>query len=205
MSFKLGVFDVFASTVPGSVLVVVLTYVGWRLGLGDDLNIGSADSLLLLAIGFVASLLGGLLIYPLGRWASQRIRSEKLSLIDEARANFRNGHSAQSRRPFVDADIHVLLSALQVKRLEAFGQVELDQAQAIMLRSSAVAFALGAATPLLSFLISDRRLLAAFVLVLLASASVAPSVCESHRRTRWAYVNALRLAAWLPDIDQGFR
>lgn len=203
MSFRLGVFDVFATAVPGALMLAVLGYVGWRIELIDPAEVVELSSIVLLILGFVLSFVTGLLVYPLGGQALYGLtRSNPIN--DAARSEFRQRHPSQANRPFVDGDFYVILRGLQLAHFEASAEISSHRAQGILLRSSAVAFALAAATSTVEIFTSGRPLLALVGVMIFALLSFR-SIREAGRRMKWAYLNTLELAAWSTAIDPGFR
>jgi hypothetical protein len=82
MSVSLGIFDVFASAVPGSLYVAIALYLSNRFGWFDVTRLGDVDTTILL-VGFVVlSYVAGQVLGPAGRAATDRIPGWRITEED---------------------------------------------------------------------------------------------------------------------------
>lgn len=67
MNPSLGVFAIFSNALPGSLLLGLMFYVTWRLGVLDPSDGLSEYSVILLVLGFGASILTGHLLHSVSK------------------------------------------------------------------------------------------------------------------------------------------
>lgn len=199
MSFKLGVFDVFANVVPGALAIFLGTYVSWRFGALTSLD---AEPLMLILVAAILSHTFGLILYPLGRRFSRLTRN--YSLIETARSNVNYQWPGVADSPLLHMDINPILSALRLAQPEAHGSIATHQAHAIMLRSSSVPLAGGALVAAAELGASSHRLATGLALCGLSVLTVV-ALQEAHRRSIWAFETAIRFALCEPSVSERLR
>lgn len=198
MNFAVGVFELFTYTIPGALYLALFGYVGARLHWLDPAAAGRAP-VVLLVIGLVLiTHLLGYLGYPLGaainrlvtRRRDRRPRQEFLRRNPEARD-----------RAYVQADPHLLLSAIQLHDKDVALDVSRLRASGLMLRNSAPPLLLGALVAFVELFTGTKPALAAVSLVLLAVGSVS-LVAQGRKMGHWATIKTLELCFWIPEIDE---
>lgn len=202
MSFRLGVFDVFANAIPGAVLLTVLGYAAWRLDALNAEKVLETNPVVFLFLGFGFSMILGTLMFPIGRWVTKKLWSEEKA-VEEVIAAFRLRSPAHANSPFVSADRFYLLRGLQVGGVQGADIVEKYRADGILLRNTAVATAIGAAIAVVEVWTSDSALVAVLVAIVLALISY-HALRESSRRSQWAHSTTLDLTAWWSGSSAGF-
>jgi hypothetical protein len=197
VSFTLGVYDLFAYAIPGSLYATLLYYVAaradWLPRDGVD-----ANSFAVLVAALVASYLIGHLTYGLSRTMARAI-PKRLHSYAEARRVFVARTPDAAGRGFVEADVGLLRAAVELSRPEASTEVSRLQATGLMLRGSSPALLLGAMVALVEVLTGPEPLAAACAALLLAAASVA-AVLGGWRLSLWANLRLLELCYWLPSV-----
>ena len=199
MSFTLGVYDLFAYAIPGSLYGTLLYYVaaraGWLSRNGVD-----ANGLAVLVVAAVASYLLGHLTFGLGRTLARAV-PRRLHSQDEARRKFVARAPDAAGRGYLAADAGVLRAAVEHALPEATVEVSRLQATGLMLRGSAPALLLGAAVALVEVLTGPEPLLAACATPLLLAAAGA-ALLGGRRLSVWADLRLLELCYWLPSMDR---
>ena len=197
MSFTLGVYDLFAYAIPGSVYGTLLYYVSARAGWihrdGVDTN-----SFAVLVAALVASYLLGHLTYGLSRTLGRAL-PKRLHTSAEARRVFVARAPDAAGRGFVEADFGLLRAAVEHSLPEATAEVSRLQATGLMLRNSAPALLLGALVALVE-VVTGPEPFAAFCAAILLAAGAVAAVLGGWRLSLWANLRLLELCYWLPSV-----
>lgn len=200
MSFAVGVYDLFAYSIPGAVYLAIAGYVARRAGWYDvtTFDIASLPGLL---VFIVAAYLTGQLVYRPTQTVGRRIRGRGRT-SRAARDQFRAENTSVASRPFVDADIFLLLPAVQKHNPDAAADIGKFRASGIMLRATSPAFALGAVIAVVEVVLGHHpRLGAVTAASVLAGSSLL--AFEGERRYRvWAIKTTLQAACWIPGVDE---
>jgi hypothetical protein len=206
----LGLYEVASYALPGAayltVFGILLVRFGW---LPMHLPFETEPTLTFLTLTF-ASYVVGHIGYSAGREAArfwrQRIpppigRRGRPDRRELARAQFIQRCPTAQGRPFLDADMHVLLAAVQLRDRAVASEVERLNASSIMARNLVPPLLLGELPAVVGVFTPGYTAasLAAVVLLL-----VAAFACLLHgdERSVWAHSKILDLAFWQPDIDQ---
>ncbi|MFE0173260.1 hypothetical protein ACFWZ2_13145 [Streptomyces sp. NPDC059002] len=202
MPFAFGIFDVFTYAIPGGLQLSLVAYVLARLDVADLSGLTSGPAALVV-IGAVGASYGlGHVTYPLSvvmeklfpRWhrGGQAAREEFMARVPQAR-----------ERPFVRADLPLLLAAAEQHNKETAGEVLRLRGLSLMLRNIALTLLLVMLTALAELVPADRPLLAG-VCAALSAAGAVGAVREGRRMQHWARLKTLELCFWIPDIDERF-
>jgi hypothetical protein len=199
LSFTLGVFDVFGSTVPGAAYLSVLAYVLNRLGWTEPFRplLGNTT---LVVIGFaVLSYATGMVTYGMARWVSRALSRHEPR--ERAVAFFLANCPAAAGRPFVSTDKFLLLAKIEMLSPEAANEISRVRAGATMLRGLIIPAGLASLACLVDFAVPDHE-----PGLLPAAAVFAGISLLAHRRAlemaTWAHQSTLERAYWIPEIDQ---
>ncbi len=201
MDFRLGVFDVFANAVPGAVILTVGSYVGWRTYGLDVGEILEQNAVVLVVLGFTASMITGILIFPLARRVVKHIWPDE-QMEQQVVAEFRRRSPAHADSEFVLANKYFLLRGLQAGGVQGVEVIEKYRADGILLRNTAIGFALASITAAVEVFTSTRPVPAAISCLALALATY-HALRESNRRSHWAHSSTLDFAAWWWGSDLG--
>lgn len=202
MNLSLGIYDVFANAIPGSLYLLATVYVGIRFGWIDLADLTGLDTAFALTGAVLASYLLGQVL-----GSSLRLVVERLPLwrgsAEDVRTEFRRRNPTLADRPFVQADQYTLLAGLRQRSPEAAIEVDRSRAAGIMLRSASPAFLTGAAIAFVEAIVSGRSAAVAAGLALAVLAVL--SLHEGHKRSRWAHIHTLECAVWMADVTARFQ
>lgn len=198
LSVALGVYEIFAYSVPGSLYLALILYV---LGRTSPLDVGqllSANTpLTVLATVLVSFLLGHITYLPrrlldrrLSRWMGGR-RS--------ARDEFRRRVPAARDQRWVDADPFLILRGIELEAAESATEISRLRATGIALRSAGFALLLAAIIAAIELAVGTNRPLAAAALVFFPAASVS-AFRAGFTLSHWATLRTLEVAFWLPAV-----
>lgn len=201
MNIAVGVFDLFAYSVPGALYLSFLGYLAFRFDVTEPAAVFGAPGVLLLIGAVLLSYLLGYLAYPLGAIANRLAPKRR---DRDPRAEFVRRSPAAKDRDYVRADPFLLLAALQLHDLEAGNEVSRVRATGLMLRNCAPPLLAAAVAGVVEAFAGPRPVVAAGCAVLFAVAS-GVLVTQGRKHARWASIKTLELCFWLPDIDERFR
>jgi hypothetical protein len=133
-SLSLGVFDVFAYAVPGSLYPALGTYISGVIGWADVSRLVSLPTVLLAGGIFVASYLLGFVTYPVASGLDRVLPLRSRSA--DARRSFAARTPAAAGRPFLAAGMALLRRRLRCGRTTPFKEIARLRAVAIMIRTA---------------------------------------------------------------------
>ena len=201
MTFAVGVFDLFAYTIPGSLYLALFGYLATRLHLVDAGVVGRTPVLLLVIAVVVLSYLLGYIGYPLG-YAANRIVPKRTKR--HPRQEFLDRNPAARGRDYVRADPSLLLSAVELHDKEVAAEATRLRASGLMLRNSASSLGLACVAAIVELIFGSKLALAAGCAALFAIGFLS-LIIQGRRLSHWAHLKTLELCFWLPDIDERFR
>ncbi|HEV8557876.1 MAG TPA: hypothetical protein VGR06_15955 [Actinophytocola sp.] len=198
MTFAVGVFDLFAYTIPGSLYLGLAGYLVVRVGWVEPAELTGVPVVLLVIGAVLASYLLGYMVYPVGagvnrlvpRLRRRRAQSEFLRRVPEARD-----------RGYITADRQLLLAAVQIHDKDVAIEVTRLRAAGLMLRNSAAPLALASLAALVELIVGRHPGPAVAGMVVFAGA-FASVMAGARRLTYWAYLKTLELGFWVPEIDE---
>lgn len=200
MNITLGVYDLFAYAVPGSLYLALVTYIAERLAWIDPLRIlQSNTTLVIISVGVLSYLLG-YITYELGYLLSRAYGRDKS--IDDARREFVERVPAADVRPFLRANRSVIQAAVEFHDGMASVEIGRLRATGLMLRNSAPVFVLGAVVEIADAASGSHPVAAGCCIVLFALAAVG-CLSQSAKMRHWANMKTFELAYWVPGIDDG--
>ncbi|WP_037303367.1 hypothetical protein [Amycolatopsis orientalis] len=198
MNFVIGVFDLFAYTIPGALYVAFFGYLGTKLHILTAASVGGVPTVVLVVVIVVLSFLLGYLAYPLGD-AMERIVPRRRQRIP-AEEFVRRMPSAKDRA-YLEESPHLLLGALQLHDKEVAGDVTRLRASGLMVRNCAPPLLFGAIAAIVEIFAGKHPFLAAGIAVLLMFASIT-LIAQGRKLGLWAGMKTLELCFWLPEIDE---
>ncbi|WP_410654035.1 hypothetical protein [Amycolatopsis sp. lyj-112] len=198
MNFAIGVFDLFAYTIPGALYVALFGYLGTKLHIITAASIGGVPTVVLVVVIVVLSFLLGYLAYPLGE-AMERIVPRRRQR--NAAEDFVRRTPAAKDRAFLKENPHLLLCALQLQDKEVAVDVARLRASGLMVRNCAPPLLFGAVAAIVEIFAGKHPFIAAGVAVLLLLASVT-LVSQGRKLGLWAGMKTFELCFWLPEIDE---
>jgi hypothetical protein len=200
MALILGVFDLLAYAIPGSLYLTAFAYVSHRAGWIDVASLVQLPSLLLVIAAAIATFLMGQAAHPLGSLVDRINPFGARDVSAEARAAFLRRNPAAGRRRFLHVDPFTLLAALEVEAGEAAGDVSRLRSVGQMLSRSVPAFVLGALVAFVEIFTGRFALFAALtglVLVLVGAGCLR----QSATFRRWAIIRTYELSYWNDGME----
>jgi hypothetical protein len=119
---------------------------------------------------------------------------------DEPRATFVARFRAPLERPFVNANRHLLLAAIELRDRELAFEISRLRATGLMLRCVGLPLGLGALVALVEIGTGGRPWAAAASAVVLLVIA-AGSLWQGRTLLKWAGMKTLEICYWLPDLD----
>jgi hypothetical protein len=201
MAFILGVFDLLAYAIPGSLYLTTFAYVCHRAGWIDVPGLLGIPSLLLLIALAVAAFLVGQAASPLGSMVDRLNPFGSLGLPEVAKEEFLRRNPNAAPRPFLQSDPFTLLAALEADDSEAAAEVSRLRATGLLLSRSVPPLALGAVTALVEIFTGRLPLFAALTGLVLALV-VAGCLHQSATFRRWSIIRTYELSFWNDDMEE---
>ncbi len=200
MAIVLGVFDLLAYVVPGSLYLAVFGYVSHRAGWIDAPGLLGLPSLLLLIAFAIAAFLVGQAAHPLGSLLDRINPFGSGALPEEAKDEFLRRNATAASRRFLRMDPFTLLAALEADDSEAAAEVSRLRATGLMLSRSVPALVLGVVTALVETVTGALPLFAGLTGLVLALVA-AGCLYQSATFRRWAIIRTYELSYWNDDED----
>ena len=200
MAFILGVFDLLAYAVPGSLYLTAFAYVSHRAGWIDVPSLLGLPSLVLLVAVAVAAFLTGQASYPLGSMVERFNPFGSKEPSKEAREEFVRRNAIRTPRRFLQLDPFTLLAALEADDREAAADVFRLRSIGLMLSRSVPALTLGAAIALVEIFTGKIPLFAGMTGLVLALVA-AGCLYQAASFRKWAIIRTYELSFWNDDMD----
>jgi len=200
MAIVLGVFDLLAYAVPGSLYLAVFAYTSHRAGWVDVPSLLGLPSLLLLIGVAIAAFLLGQASYPLGSLIDRINPFGSIDLREEAKEVFLRRNAGAASRRFLRSDPHTLLAALEADDSEAAAEVSRLRATGLMLSRAVPPLVLGVVAALVEVFTGGLPLFAGLTGLALALVAVG-CLHQSATFARWAILRTYELSFWNDGID----
>jgi hypothetical protein len=202
MAIILGVFDLLAYAVPGSLYLAVFGYTSHRAGWIDVPGLLGLPSLLLLIAFAVAAFLVGQAAHPLGMLVDRINPFSSTDPSEEAKAEFLRRNSTAASRRFLRTNPFTLLAALEADDSEAAAEVSRLRATGLMLGRSIPALVLGVVTAFVETSTGGLPVFAGLTGLVLALVTTG-CLYQSAAFHRWAIIRTYELSYWNDDEDAG--
>jgi hypothetical protein len=200
MALILGVFDLLAYAIPGSLYLAVFAYASHRAGWIDAPGLLEIPTLLLIIAAAVAAFLLGQAAYPLGSLLDRINPFGSIDLQEVAKADFLRRNAAAAQRRFLQADPFTLLAALEADDDEAAAEVSRLRATGLMLGGCVPPLVLGVMTALVETFTGSLPLFAGLTALVLALVAVG-CLRQSAAFHKWAIVRTYELSYWNGGLD----
>jgi hypothetical protein len=200
MAFILGVFDLLAYALPGSLYLTVFAYASHRAGWIDVPSLLGLPSVLLLIAVAIAAFLVGQASSPLGSTIDRINPFGSIELPAVAKDEFLRRNAVAAARRFLQLDPFTLLAALEADDNEAAAEVSRLRATGLMLSRSVPPLVLGAVTALVEVFTGELPLFAGLTGLVLALVA-AGCLHQSATFRRWAIIRTYELSYWNDEID----
>jgi hypothetical protein len=201
MAFILGIFDLLAYAIPGSLYLTTFAYVSHRAGWIDIPSLLGLPSLVLLVAVAVASFLTGQASYPLGSMVERFNPFGSKEPSKEAREEFVRRNAIETPRRFLQLDPFTLLAALEADDREAAADVFRLRSVGLMLDRSVPALTLGAVIALVEIFTGRIPLFAGLTGLVLALVA-AGCLYQAASFRKWAIIRTYELSFWNDDMDE---
>ncbi|MEU3624501.1 hypothetical protein BS329_29910 [Amycolatopsis coloradensis] len=198
MNFAIGVFDLFAYTIPGALYLAFFGYLGAKLHVLTAASIGGVPTVVLVVVIVVLSFLLGYLAYPLGDAMERIVPRRRQRILSE---EFLRRTPSAKDRAFVHQNQHLLLCALQLHDKEVAVDVTRLRASGLMVRNCAPPLLFAAVAAIVEIFTGKHPFVAAGLAVLLLLASLT-LVSQGRKLGLWAGMKTLELCFWIPEIDE---
>ncbi|WP_414941101.1 hypothetical protein [Amycolatopsis sp. cmx-11-51] len=198
MNFVIGVFDLFAYTIPGALYVAFFGYLGMKLHILTAASLGGVPTVVVVVVIVVLSFLLGYLAYPLGEAMERIVPRRRQRVLSE---EFLRRLPSAKDRAFVYQNQHLLLCALQLHDKEIAVDVTRLRASGLMVRNCAPPLLFGAVAAVVEIFAGKHPFIAAGTAVLLLISSLT-LVSQGRKLALWAGMKTLELCYWLPEIDE---
>jgi hypothetical protein len=202
MAIILGIFDLLAYAVPGSLYLTTFAYASHRAGWIDVPSILDLPSFLLLAALAVAAFLTGQASNPLGSAIDRINPFGSTDLSEEAKEEFLRRNVVATPRRFLQLDPFTLLAALEVNDNEAAAEVSRLRAIGLMLSRSVPPIAIGAFMAFVEIFTGRFPLFAGLTGLVLAMVATG-CLYQSATFRKWAIIRTYELSFWRDDPDAG--
>jgi len=199
MSLTLSIYDLFAYAIPGSLYLVLLVYVGDRLGWVSAQGATDLSPSILLIGAAVASYLLGHLTYQLGRFVESALPGSG-RVISNGQRGFLAYASGSKAKSVIESDPYFLFAAALMRAKEAALEVSRFRAGALMLRNSVPALILALVLSLVEVVGGENRLLAGCSSALFLAGAVA-ALRHSREQAIWAVERTFQIAYWMAEED----
>jgi hypothetical protein len=201
MAFILGIFDLLAYAIPGSLYLTTFAYVSHRAGWIDIPSLLGLPSLVLLVAVAVASFLTGQASYPLGSMVERFNPFGSKEPSKEAREEFVRRNAIETPRRFLQLDPFTLLAALEADDREAAADVFRLRSVGLMLGRSVPALTVAAVIALVEIFTGRIPLFAGLTGLVLALVA-AGCLYQAASFRKWAIIRTYELSFWNDDMDE---
>ena len=201
MAFILGIFDLLAYAIPGSLYLTTFAYVSHRAGWIDVPSLLGLPSLVLLIAVAVAAFLTGQASYPLGSMVERFNPFGSREPSKQAREEFVRRNAIETPRRFLQLDPFTLLAALEADDREAAADVFRLRSVGLMLGRSVPALTLGAVIALVEIFTGRIPLFAGLTGLVLALVA-AGCLYQAASFRKWAIIRTYELSFWNDDMDE---
>ena len=202
MAFILGIFDLLAFAIPGSLYLTVFGYVAHRAGWIDVPALLTLPSLILLIAVAIAAFLTGQASFALGILIDRINPFGSDDLPGEAKEEFLRRNPIAATRRFLQVDPFTLLAALEADDDDAAAEVSRLRATGLMLSRSVPPLALGAATAVVELFTGETPLFAGLTGLVLALVA-AGCMYQAATFPKWAMIRTYELSYWNDGIEAG--
>jgi hypothetical protein len=196
MNISLGIFDVFANAVPGSLYVLLTLYASVRLGWVDLADVNGLNTTLATLGGALLSYLVGQVFCPTLRRQLWRVPATGPFRTD-GRSDFVRRNPGLAGRPFSRLDPFTLLAGVRDRSPAVAVEIDRLRASGQMLGGASPALALGAVVAAVEAARGPVAAPAAAAAVLAVGSVLA--LRESRKYAAWAQTATYEAAAWLPE------
>jgi hypothetical protein len=201
VTFRLGVFDVFTYTIPGSLYLALIAFLGEKL---SWINIGdfkSVPTLVLVGALLIGSYLLGYSANPVAELLDRSLRWWKAVYI---RLHDRKNLEAQGPDPksraYATANKYLLQALAETKERDVALEISRYRATGLMLRNCAPPFLVACVVSVVEAENGNHRV-GAILCALFFGGAVLSCIGQGKLLRVWADAKIMQICYWIPDID----
>ena len=199
VNLSLGVFDIFAYAVPGSLYLALGAYIAGRLEWIDVGQLLHVPTVILAGGIIVLSYLLGFVTYPLASSMDRALRLRKHS--NDARTDFLARVPSAQNRPYVHSDMALLKGAVEVFEMAAGQEISRLRAVGIMTRNCSIPLIAACVVSIATAGDGIRPAVSAICALVFASAAAA-AIWQARRFRHWSNLKTLEICYWIAEIDE---
>jgi hypothetical protein len=162
-----------------------------------DLN--TSPSIVLIAAIIIASYLIGLVTYPMGSNLGHVLPLWRRP-IDDARDEFTRRVPAAAERPYVRADLSLLLTMAESQQRGVAQEITHLRAVGLMVHNCSVPMLVAVVVSVIEAVVGHHPQAAIAAAVLLLGGTLA-GLWQGQRLRHWANLRTLQVCFWITDID----
>lgn len=196
MTFSFSPFDIYANLTPGALLLGVIGYTLWRLGVVIP-PVTAYDTLIGLVVFLGLSYLGSLLLHPLGALAIRQVRTPDWERA--VQQQLVQDFPSLSNTVVSHVDPRLVPSALRVFQPSIANDVRRLQAIAIMLRNCVIPLAVAALAAWAEIFLAFHIELATAAFIFFGTAAYS-SIHASQERSELAVRLSLQTIPWSSEF-----
>ena len=202
MTIQLGLFDVFTYTIPGSLYLALIAFVGERLHWLDIGDFRSVPSIVLVGGLLICSYLLGFAANPvaeqLDRWLTWW---KAVYAMEDIREAFTEQVPTAGNRPYCSADKYLLQALAEATQSGVALEISRFRATGLMLRNCAPPFLLACVVSITEAATGGRPVVGVLCALLFGGA-VLSCIGQGKRLRDWAESKTLQICFWIPNIDE---
>jgi hypothetical protein len=200
MNFSVGIYDLFAYAIPGTLYLALLVYVSDQLSWVAAEDLAALPLPILIVAGTVLSYVLGHLTYPLGVVLDRVPRGRADAAMAAVRRSFIERVPDDRAKALARADLFLIQAAAELRHPEAVAEVNRVRAVGLMVRNCAAAMLLALPVAALMTFVGDNRAFAATTAFLLAVLAFA-GVRSGQKLRGWAAAKTLEVCYWMSETD----
>ncbi|MGC5022594.1 hypothetical protein [Micromonospora sp. DT47] len=200
MNFSVGIYDLFAYAIPGSLYLALLIYVSDQQSWLNAEGLVNLPMPLLIAAGLVLSYVLGHLTYPLASTLDHLPRGRGDAAMAAVRRAFVERAPSERAEALSRTDLFLIQAAAEIRHPEAVAEINRLRAMGLMLRSCAAAMFVASPVAASETLLGGNPTFAAVTAVLLATLGVVGKQRGQGLRS-WAAAKTLEVCYWMSDAD----
>jgi hypothetical protein len=202
VTFQLGVFDVFTYTIPGSLYLALIAFVGEKLGWIRVGDFRSVPTLVLVGGLLIGSYLLGYSANPVAEQLDRSMRWWKAAYV---RAHARKSLEPQGPDPksraYATADKYLLQALAETRERDVALEISRYRATGLMLRNCAPPFLIACVVAVVEAAHGSHRV-AAILCALFFGGAMLSCIGQGKLLRTWADSKTLQICYWIPDVDK---
>ncbi|MFG3604539.1 hypothetical protein [Micromonospora chersina] len=200
MNISVGIYDLFAYAIPGSLYLSLLIYISDRQGWLDAEELAGLPTPLLIATALVLSYVLGHLTYPIASVLDRIPRGRVDAAMAAVRRAFVERAPGERAEALSRTDLFLIQAGAEIHHPEAVAEVNRLRAMGLMVRNCAAAMLVASPVAASEALLGSHPGFAVATALLLVALGVA-GIQRGQRLRGWAAAKTLELCYWMTDAD----